>query len=112
MFLAPTPASSQNILGTLCKVISVNGTYDENTWFYSRGEGACNRVDMHYFSLDTHQQAYEVVYTFQVYNLQNYIQLVIIHTSFKLERFNKFLFSRCLCLETACSLIIRDGSKI
>lgn len=68
VFLAPTPASSQNILGTPCKVVSVNGSYDRNTWFYSRGEGSCTSVDMHHFTLDT-QQAYQVVYTFQVYNL-------------------------------------------
>jgi len=65
-FLAPTPASSQNILGTPCKVISVNGSYDENKWFYPRGEGSCIPVDMNHFSIDTHQQAYQVVYTFQV----------------------------------------------
>lgn len=65
-FSAPTPASSQNILGTPCKVIGVNGSHDENKWFYSRGEGSCTSVDMHHFNLDTHQQAYQVVYTFQV----------------------------------------------
>lgn len=64
--LAPTPASSQNILGTPCKVISVNGSHDENTWFYSRGKGSCIHADTNHFSLDTYQQAYQVVYTFQV----------------------------------------------
>lgn len=65
---APTPASSQNILGTACKDISVNGS-DQNKWFYSRGKGSCTPVDMHHFNFDNQQQAYQVVYTFQVYNL-------------------------------------------
>ncbi|KAL6265526.1 protein wntless [Pogonomyrmex barbatus] len=73
--IAPTPASSQNILGTPCKYVSVNGSHDENKWFYSRGEGSCTPVDMHHFSLDTHQQAYQVVYTFQMPVPRNSMQL-------------------------------------
>ncbi|XP_011161073.1 protein wntless [Solenopsis invicta] len=64
--IAPTPASSQNILGTPCKIISVNDSHDENKWFYPRGKGSCSQVDLHQFSLDIHQQAYQVVYTFQM----------------------------------------------
>ncbi|XP_050459588.1 protein wntless [Cataglyphis hispanica] len=63
--IAPTPASSQNILGTACKDLSVNGS-DQNKWFYSRGKGSCIPVDMHHFNFDNHQQAYQVVYTFQM----------------------------------------------
>lgn len=67
-FVAPTPASSQNILGTPCKDTNINGS-DQNKWFYSRGKGSCTTVDMHYLSLDNNQQSYQIVYTFQVYNL-------------------------------------------
>lgn len=67
VFLAPTPASSQNILGTPCKDVRVNASHsDENKWFYSRGKGSCTPVDMHHFSLDAHEQPYQIVYTFQV----------------------------------------------
>ncbi|KMQ92478.1 protein wntless-like protein [Lasius niger] len=72
--IAPTPASSQNILGTPCKDISVNGS-DQNKWFYSRGKGSCTPVDMHHFSLDNYQQAYQVVYTFQMPVPRNSMQL-------------------------------------
>ncbi|EFN73869.1 Integral membrane protein GPR177 [Camponotus floridanus] len=63
--IAPTPASSQNILGTQCKDTSINGS-DENKWFYSRGNGSCTSVDDTHFSSDTHQQPYQIVYTFQM----------------------------------------------
>ncbi|XP_076303908.1 wnt ligand secretion mediator [Lasioglossum baleicum] len=65
--IAPTPASSQNILGTPCKDIRVNGSEPGGKkWFYSRGKGSCISVDMDTFSLDSHHQAYQVVYTFQM----------------------------------------------
>ncbi|OAD53292.1 Protein wntless [Eufriesea mexicana] len=45
--IAPTPASSQNILGTPCKDIRVNGSEPgEGKWFYSRGKGSCIPIDM------------------------------------------------------------------
>lgn len=67
LFLAPTPASSQNILGTPCEDIRVNGSeFGGNKWFYSRGKDACTPVDMNRYSLDSHHQVYQVVYTFQV----------------------------------------------
>lgn len=65
-YLAPTPASSQNILGTPCKDNRVNRSEPGgNKWYYSRGRGACTAVDMN-VSFDGHHQAYQVVYTFQV----------------------------------------------
>lgn len=64
---APTPASSQNILGTACQDVRINGSEPgAGKWFYSRGKGACTPVDMHKFTYDSHHQAYQVVYTFQV----------------------------------------------
>lgn len=67
IFPAPTPASSQNILSTACKDVRVNGSEPgEGKWFYSRGKGSCSAVDMNQFSFDSHHQAYQVVYTFQV----------------------------------------------
>ncbi|XP_029164188.1 protein wntless [Nylanderia fulva] len=66
--IAPTPASSQNILGTPCEDISVNGS-DQNEWFYSRGNDSCTQVDMQHLELAdqiNYQQAYQVVYTFQM----------------------------------------------
>ncbi|XP_020295180.1 protein wntless [Pseudomyrmex gracilis] len=63
--IAPTPASSQNILGTPCKDVSVNGS-DNNKWFYSRGKGSCTSVDTHQYSFDNYGQPYEIVYAFQM----------------------------------------------
>ncbi|XP_060816966.1 protein wntless [Bombus pascuorum] len=65
--IAPTPASSQNVLGTPCKDIRINGSEPGGgKWFYSRGKGSCTPVDMNRFSFDSHRQAYQVVYTFQM----------------------------------------------
>ncbi|XP_011151645.1 protein wntless [Harpegnathos saltator] len=74
--IAPTPASSQNILGTPCKDIRINGSeLGGNKWFYSRGKDACTSVDMNRYSLDSHHQAYQVVYTFQMPVPRNSMQL-------------------------------------
>ncbi|XP_046426911.1 protein wntless isoform X2 [Neodiprion fabricii] len=65
--IAPTPASSQNILGTLCKDIRVNGSEPGGgKWFYPRGEGACTLPDKGNFDLDDHYLAHQVVYAFQM----------------------------------------------
>ncbi|XP_034948603.1 protein wntless [Chelonus insularis] len=79
--IAPRPASNQNILGTHCKDERVNGTEaDPNKWYWTRGEGSCEKVDLHLFTYDTkyqnndmHQfdydskyQAYQVVFSFQM----------------------------------------------
>ncbi|KZC07547.1 Protein wntless [Dufourea novaeangliae] len=74
--IAPTPASSQNILGTPCKDIRVNGSEPGGgKWFYSRGKGSCTPVDMNHFTFDGHHQAYQVVYTFQMPVPRNSMQL-------------------------------------
>lgn len=74
--IAPTPASSQNILGTPCKDIRINGSEPGGKkWFYSRGKGSCIPVDMNRFSFDNHHQAYQVVYTFQMPVPRNSMQL-------------------------------------
>ncbi|XP_043278990.1 protein wntless [Venturia canescens] len=65
--MAPTPASSQNILGSPCQDIRKNGSEPgDGKWFYSRGKGSCDLVDMHPFASDNHYQAYQLVYTFQM----------------------------------------------
>ncbi|KAK2589041.1 hypothetical protein KPH14_001881 [Odynerus spinipes] len=65
--IAPTPATSQNILSTPCEDIRINGSEPgAGKWFYSRGKGSCNPVDIDHFSLDSHHQAHQVVYTFQM----------------------------------------------
>ncbi|KOX73809.1 Protein wntless [Melipona quadrifasciata] len=74
--IAPTPASSQNILGTPCEDIRINGSEPGGKkWFYSRGKGKCIHVDMNRFSFDSHHQAYQVVYTFQMPVPRNSMQL-------------------------------------
>ncbi|KAG7206268.1 hypothetical protein KM043_003652 [Ampulex compressa] len=65
--IAPTPASSQIILGTPCKDIRTNGSEPGGgKWFYSRGQGACTPIDMNPFNIDSHHQAYQAVYIFQM----------------------------------------------
>ncbi|XP_046746151.1 protein wntless [Diprion similis] len=65
--IAPTPASSQNILGTPCEDIRVNGSEPGGgKWFYPRGKGACISVDKGGFDLDDHYLAHQVVYAFQM----------------------------------------------
>ncbi|EZA48129.1 Protein wntless [Ooceraea biroi] len=73
--IAPTPASSQNILSTPCRDERVNGSHDENKWFYSRGKGSCAPLDMDRYSLDNYHQAYQIVYTFQMPVPRNSMQL-------------------------------------
>ncbi|XP_014486768.1 PREDICTED: protein wntless [Dinoponera quadriceps] len=74
--IAPTPASSQNILGTPCEDIRVNGSEPGgDKWFYSRGKDACTLVDINRYSLNSHHQAYQVVYTFQMPVPRNSLQL-------------------------------------
>ncbi|CAK9819048.1 Protein wntless [Anthophora plagiata] len=74
--IAPTPASSQSILGTPCKDIRVNGSeLGGKKWFYSRGKGSCTPVDMNRFNFDSHHQAYQVVYTFQMPMARSSMQL-------------------------------------
>ena len=64
---APTPASSQTILGTACPDDRVNRSEAAGgKWFYSRGKGACPGVHMHDFTDEGHYKAYQVVYNFQV----------------------------------------------
>ncbi|XP_020707803.2 protein wntless isoform X1 [Athalia rosae] len=65
--IAPTPASSQNILGTPCEDIRINGSEPGGgKWFYTRGKGSCISVDLNHFSYDDHLQAHQVVYAFQM----------------------------------------------
>ncbi|XP_014602353.1 PREDICTED: protein wntless isoform X1 [Polistes canadensis] len=75
-FIAPTPATSQNILGTPCEDIRINGTEPgAGKWFYSRGKGSCTYVDINHFSLDSHHQAHQVVYTFLMPGPRGNLQL-------------------------------------
>ncbi|KAF7394113.1 hypothetical protein HZH68_010932 [Vespula germanica] len=74
--IAPTPATSQNILSTPCKDIRINGTEPgAGKWFYSRGKGSCTHVDIDHFNLDSHHQAHQVVYTFQMPSPRSSLQL-------------------------------------
>ncbi|XP_024942910.1 protein wntless isoform X2 [Cephus cinctus] len=63
--VAPRPASSQNILGTPCRDIRINGSEPGGgKWFYSRGKGSC--IPVRFEEFDNHHQAFQVVYVFQM----------------------------------------------
>lgn len=67
IFIAPTPSNTQTILGYTCKDVRINGTIPNDKWYYSRGKGACNLVDLHTFDdYESHLKAFQVVFTFQV----------------------------------------------
>lgn len=61
--IAPTPASVQNILGTVCKDTTTMKN-DTKTWFYNRGKGSCKAIELG----DMHQDLSEtdVVFAFQM----------------------------------------------
>ncbi|XP_033223582.1 protein wntless [Belonocnema kinseyi] len=74
--IAPTPSSSQNILGIPCKDVRVNRTIPDNKWYYSRGKGSCSSVNLHIFDeYDSHLKAFQVVFNFQMPLPRNSIQL-------------------------------------
>ncbi|KAH0948677.1 hypothetical protein HN011_002944 [Eciton burchellii] len=74
--IAPTPASSQNILSTPCRDMRINGSHPSNNkWFYSRGKGACVPLDLDRYSLNSYRQPYQIVYTFQMPVPRNNMQL-------------------------------------
>lgn len=65
--VAPKPATSQGILATACKDDRVNGSEPgSGKWYYARGKGACEAVDMTKHHIESQYQAYQVVYTFQM----------------------------------------------
>lgn len=64
-FLAPIPASVQQILGTVCK--DIPGAFNDTTkWVYSRGIGKCDVI--HQSDLERHdgRLANQIVFVFQV----------------------------------------------
>lgn len=62
---APTPASYQNILATVCKD-KIGSHNDTSVWLYSRGDGSCEMVD--YNDIENHhvRMANQLVFVFQV----------------------------------------------
>jgi hypothetical protein len=63
--IAPIPASVQTILGTICK--DVPGSYnDTSIWVYSRGEGACSRLEYEDINNDHLKMANKIVFVFQM----------------------------------------------
>ncbi|XP_051162661.1 protein wntless [Leptopilina boulardi] len=74
--IAPTPSNTQTILGYTCKDVRINGTIPNDKWYYSRGKGACNLVDLHTFDdYESHLKAFQVVFTFQMPLPRDKVQL-------------------------------------
>ncbi|KAF7993336.1 hypothetical protein HCN44_006396 [Aphidius gifuensis] len=64
--VAPSPATSQMILGTTCQDDRSNGTEpDQSKWYYPRGEGSCKHDDREH-DHENRYKAFQVVYTFQM----------------------------------------------
>lgn len=65
--VAPKPASSQTILGTVCKDDGINGSdFSSVKWHYTRGTKSCDDIDTHKFTYDNVYQAFQVAYAFQM----------------------------------------------
>ncbi|CAG9792799.1 unnamed protein product [Diatraea saccharalis] len=61
--IAPTPANTQNILGTVCKDAN-KVKNDTSKWYYNRGKGSCEIIDLD----DMHHDLSEtdIVFAFQM----------------------------------------------
>ncbi|XP_047035669.1 protein wntless [Helicoverpa zea] len=61
--VAPMPANTQNILGTVCRDMSIVKN-DTTKWYYNRGKGSCKTVDLG----ETHHDLSEtdIVFAFQM----------------------------------------------
>nr|XP_034832485.1 LOW QUALITY PROTEIN: protein wntless-like [Maniola hyperantus] len=61
--VAPVPANAQTILGTVCKDTSEMEN-DTTQWFYNRGAGKCESVDLDIVHHDVSER--DIVFTFQM----------------------------------------------